>query len=108
MSLPQTTVLNISYALTALTALIFWQMDMYIVATICLLIGSGVAVARPHVEDARLILDGTPVLLLFAVMFISASSMVVAVDQVTAFFDKPASSSCVGAERAAMVRIGAQ
>lgn len=86
--------LNVVYAATAATAVACWLLGLYIPAAILLLLGGGVAVARPHIDGTRLILDGTPVLLLFAVMFIAASSMVVAVDRVSAMFNKPETNRC--------------
>ena len=85
------------YAVSAVMATALWLLGMYVPAAILLLLGGGLLVARPHFDDARLILDGTPVLLLFAVMFIAASGMVVAVDRIGALFDSPAESDRCGA-----------
>lgn len=85
---------NASLAAVSALAVALWQVGFYFGAMILLLVTAGIAMARPCIRDQRLILDGTPVLLMFAVMFVSASGMVFAVDQVSALFDSSSDPKC--------------
>ncbi|MEL6447554.1 MAG: hypothetical protein AAFQ62_06355 [Pseudomonadota bacterium] len=85
-----------NFSLTAISALavVLWQTGLYFGAMILLLVTAGIAIARPSIRDQRLILDGTPVLLMFAVMFVAASGMVYAVETVGGLFESDASTEC--------------
>ena len=85
---------NASLAAVSALAVILWQVGLYFGAMILLLVTAGIAMARPCIRDHRLALDGTPVLLMFAVMFVAASGMVFAVDQVSALFDSGDAAEC--------------
>ena len=76
----------ITYAVAFVIATVLWRADLYLGAIITLLIGGGLAMARPTLEDQRVVLRGTPIVLMFAVMLTSASGMVYAVDQVSALW----------------------
>ena len=88
----------------AVAAVVLWQYEQHFAAMILLLVTAGVAMARPRIEDRRLTLAGTPVLLMFAVMFVAASGMVYAVDQVGALFDSDDTTQCT-AERPLRVSV---
>ncbi len=85
---------NASLAAVSALAVILWQAGLYFGAMILLLVTAGIAMARPCIRNERLALDGTPVLLMFAVMFVAASGMVFAVDQVSALFESGADTEC--------------
>lgn len=88
------TVRNVSLVTISALAVVLWQSEFYFGAMILMLVTAGVAMARPSIRDHRLILDGTPVLLLFAVMFVAASGMVFAVEQVGALFERDTATEC--------------
>lgn len=85
---------NLSITAISALAVVMWQTGLYFGAMILLLVTAGVAIARPTIRDQRLILDGTPVLLMFAVMFVAASGMVYAVETVGALFEADTSTEC--------------
>ena len=60
-----------------------WNTGFFFVAALCLLVGTGIAMAKPRLVNRRLVLNGTPVMLMLAIMFVSASGMVIAFDQVS-------------------------
>lgn len=75
----------------ALAALTFWQFELYFLATLAIMIGAGIAVAQPGFvatdDGRRVMLRGTPVLLLFAVMLGAGGVTTVAADQIAALLD---------------------
>ena len=85
-----------NFSLTAISALavVICQSGLYFGAMILLLVTAGVAIARPSIRDQRLMLDGTPVLLMFAVMFVAASGMVYAVETVGELFERDTGTEC--------------
>ncbi|MEN7342761.1 MAG: hypothetical protein AAAFM81_07430 [Pseudomonadota bacterium] len=72
-----------TYFATAMIAFACWQQGWFFAAVIAVTFGCGVAMARPVVQNRRLLLRGTPILLMFSVMLGSASGMAVVSDQVT-------------------------
>ncbi|MEM9172983.1 MAG: hypothetical protein AAGA84_09790 [Pseudomonadota bacterium] len=64
---------------------VLWAANWILGAVIVALVGIGAVLAQPHWTGRRLVLKGTPVMLMFAIMFASASGMVSAVDQVQAW-----------------------
>lgn len=88
------TIRNVSLVAISALAVVLWQSQLYFGAMILLLVTAGVAMARPSIRDHRLMLDGTPVLLMFAVMFVAAGGMVFAVDQVGALFEHDSATEC--------------
>lgn len=79
----------VTYLLTALAAFLLWQQGWYLGAVMALTLGGGLAMAQPAIEQKRLCLRGTPVILMFAVMVCSASGMVFVADGITAYFAPP-------------------
>ncbi|MEM7611379.1 MAG: hypothetical protein AAF270_06865 [Pseudomonadota bacterium] len=87
--------MSTTYLTTAIAGLMFWQAGWFLAALITLLLGVGIATAQPCIERSKLRLRGTPVLLMFAVMFVSASGMTFAIDSVASLFEPPADEKCV-------------
>ena len=85
---------NCSLVTISALAVVLWQVGLYFGAMILLLVTAGVAIARPSVRDRQLKLDGTPVLLMFAVMFVAASGMVYAVETVGALLQPDSETEC--------------
>lgn len=77
----------ITYASALTLAFAAWSIGAYFLTVVVILSGAGIAMAKPCVRERRLVLNGTPVVLMLAVMFISASGMVFAVDQMNALLD---------------------
>lgn len=71
-----------------------WSTGFFFVAALCLLVGAGIAMAKPQLVNRRLVLNGTPVMLMLAIMFVSASGMVIAVDQVSDLFAPLETAEC--------------
>lgn len=88
----------------ALVALTVWQFEMFFLATLAIMLSAGIAVAQPGMvatdEGQRLILRGTPVLLLFAVMLGAGAVTTVAADQIAALLN-PHLSPLLGGDDAA-------
>ncbi|MEM7765454.1 MAG: hypothetical protein AAF290_15425 [Pseudomonadota bacterium] len=72
----------VTYASTAFMAFMLWQQGWYFGAVLALTLGGGLAMSQPVIERRKLCLRGTPVLLMFAVMLVSASGMTVVADEV--------------------------
>ena len=96
---------NLSFAAIGALTVVLWESQFYFAAMILLLVAAGVAMARPSIRDHRLMLDGTPVLLLFAVMFVAASGMVYAVEQVGALFERDTATECTADMQHAVRRV---
>ena len=104
MNTPILTTRNLSLAAAAALAFALWQADQHFATIIVALVATGIAMARPTIRDRKLRLDGTPVLLMFAVMFVAASGMVTAVDRVGALFETETTTEC-GEEWQAAVQV---
>ena len=104
MNTPILTTRNLSLAAAVALAFALWQADQHFAMIIVLLVTTGIAMARPTIRDQKLRLDGTPVLLMFAIMFVAASGMVTAVDRVGALFETDTATEC-GAEMPATARV---
>lgn len=75
----------LTYLITGIAAAALLQQGLNFAAVLTLFVGGGLAMARPVVRQRRLMLRGTPVLLMFAVMLVSASGMTLVADSVTTF-----------------------
>ena len=75
----------------ALAAVTFWQFELFFLSTLALVLGAGMAVAEPGIvatdDGHRLMLRGTPVLLLFAVMLGAGAMTTVAAEQIAALLN---------------------
>lgn len=68
-----------------------WSIGYYFTAALVLLTSAGVALAQPCMRESdkgvrQLALNGSPVLLMLCIMFVAASGMTGAVNQVAGFF----------------------
>lgn len=67
-------------------ALGLWIQGFFLGALLVLLIGGGIAMAKPELQSGKVVCKGTPVVAMFAIMLASASGMTFAIDQVTEMF----------------------
>ena len=82
------------YTVTGALALTAWIGGAFFLAAVILILGTGVVRAQPTMGGRQLVLRGTPVMLMLGVMFVSASGMVFAVDQVSAFLAPETPTNC--------------
>ena len=84
---------------TRKSPLALWQAELFYLATLAIMLGAGIAVAQPGIvstsEGHRLMLRGTPVLLLFVVMLSAGGMMTVAAEQIAGVLN-PHLSSLLG------------
>ncbi|MEO0575719.1 MAG: hypothetical protein AAF004_09670 [Pseudomonadota bacterium] len=95
-----------SYALLGagfIVALGLWIQGYFLGALLVLLVGGGIAMAKPEMQKGRVVCKGTPVVAMFAIMLASASGMTMAIDQVTEMF-APHVEVAQGCEHVALVQ----
>ena len=77
------------------TSMLLWVQGYFLGALLLMLVSGGIGTAQPSLERGRVVLRGTPIVAMFAIMLASASGMTLAIDEVNSRFAATTEPDCV-------------